>query len=442
MTDKQKHLISLGVVALLVVLSALLIYPVNKSTKLGLDLKGGLSVRYVAKDTPKAPVTEEKMKQAEYVLRQRVDGLGVAEPIVQREGARNIIVQLPGVKDPDKAKKILGKPAVLQFAIVTDQYSSITDMKQLNDLKKQGKHVLGPVLLTGDKITSARAAYGGQIGGQPEVNLSFNNEGANIFAQITAQNVKKRLAIVLDDKIITAPTIDEPIPDGKAVINGIRSIDEAKEIALVLNTGSIPVTLDIHEATSVGPILGADALRAGVIAGIVGLALVAVYMLLYYQGLGLVTWIGLSVYGALIWGVIAAIGRAYGWTLTLPGIAGVIISIGIAADSKIIIFERIKEEIRSKKSFRAAVQSGFWNGFRTSLDADLVTIFAALSLFLVGVGQVKGFALTLLIGLVIDIITMLLFTRAVLGLLAQVWPVKIPAFLVRMRGTSEVIESA
>ena len=413
-----------------------MIYPVNKSTKLGLDLKGGLSIIYTAEDSPGAKVTDEKVKQAEYVLRERVDALGVAEPDIQREGARNIMVQLPGIKDPEKAQEILGKPAVLQFAIVKDEYANYQD-SQLNTFQKQGKHVLGPVLLTGDKITSAKATYGGTLGQTPEVSLTFNREGANRFAQITAQNVNKHLAIVLDNNIVTAPNIEEAIPDGKAVINNIKSIDEAKEIALVLNTGSIPVTLKISQADRIGPKLGADALQAGVIAGLIGFAFVALYMLVYYQGLGLVTWVGLSVYATLVWGVVATIGRAYGWTLTLPGIAGLIISIGIAADSKIIIFERLKEEMRNKKTFRTAVDSGFWHGFRTSLDADLVTLFAAIVLFLVGIGEVRGFALTLIIGLSLDIFTMLFFTRPVLGLLAQVWPVKSPALLVRTGGVTK-----
>jgi len=436
LADKTKHLLTLGIVFVLVVASVFMIYPVNKSTKLGLDLKGGLSIIYTAEDSPGAKVTDEKVKQAEYVLRERVDALGVAEPDIQREGARNIMVQLPGIKDPEKAQEILGKPAVLQFAIVKDEYANYQD-SQLNTFQKQGKHVLGPVLLTGDKITSAKATYGGTLGQTPEVSLTFNREGANRFAQITAQNVNKHLAIVLDNNIVTAPNIEEAIPDGKAVINNIKSIDEAKEIALVLNTGSIPVTLKISQADRIGPKLGADALQAGVIAGLIGFAFVALYMLVYYQGLGLVTWVGLSVYATLVWGVVATIGRAYGWTLTLPGIAGLIISIGIAADSKIIIFERLKEEMRNKKTFRTAVDSGFWHGFRTSLDADLVTLFAAIVLFLVGIGEVRGFALTLIIGLSLDIFTMLFFTRPVLGLLAQVWPVKSPALLVRTGGVTK-----
>lgn len=435
MTDRQKHLLSLGV--LLVFLAAAIYMVATVKPRLGLDLRGGLSVRYVAKDTAAIKVTEDRMRQAEFVLRQRVDALGVAEPEVQREGPRNIIVQLPGVKNPEEVRDILAKPAVLEFAVVQDEFVGLNE-KQLNDAQKEGKKVLGPVLLTGDTVTDARATFGGQVAQQPEVSLTFNNEGTSKFAQITAQNVNKRLAIVLDDQIITAPNINEPIPEGKAVINGVGSIDEAKKIALVLNTGSIPVELDVLDMQQVGPTLGAEALRQGLIALAAGFALVALYMLLYYQGLGIVSWVGLAVFGALMWGIVSAIGGVYGWTLTLPGIAGLIISIGMAADSSIIIFERIKEEMLEKKTFRTAVDSGFWHGFRTSLDANLVTVFAALALFTIGIGPVKGFALALLIGLTIDTLIMLMFTRPILGLLATIWPVKSPSLLVWLgRGVTE-----
>jgi SecD/SecF fusion protein len=353
------------------------------------------------------------------------------------------MVQLPGVKNPEQVTDLIKKPAVLRFRIVQDKYNSMTD-DQLDKEYKKDKNdnkVLGPVLMTGDKVAKADATYGGQVTQQPIVDLTLNDAGAKQFEEITSKNVNKRLAIVLDDKVITAPNIQTAISGGKAVIEGIKSVDEAKEIEMVLNTGSIPVELEILDSSSVGATLGNDALRAGLIAGLIGLALVGVFMLLYYQGLGIVTWVGLSFYIALVWGVIAGIGRLNGWTLTLPGIAGLIISVGIAADSKIIIFERVKDELRNKKTFRTAVDSGFWHGFRTSLDADLVTIFAAAVLFFVGIGPVKGFALTLMIGLCMDIILMLLFTRPALGLLASIWPIKTPAFLVHVRSKA-VAENA
>jgi protein-export membrane protein SecD len=433
----------LGFIIILVAAAVFTIMPINKSTKLGLDLKGGLSIIFRAKDTPKMKITEEKMQQAELVLRNRVDVLGVAEPEIQREGARNIMVQLPGVKHPEQVTDLIKKPAVLRFRIVQDKYDSLTD-DQLDKAYKKDKtdnKVLGPVLMTGDKVSKASATYGGQVTQQPIVDLTLNDAGAKQFEEITSKNAGKRLAIVLDDKVITAPNIKEAISGGKAVIEGVKSVDEAKQIEMVLNTGSIPVELEILDSSSVGATLGNDALRAGLIAGLIGLALVAVFMLLYYQGLGIVTWVGLSFYIALVWGVIAGIGRMNGWTLTLPGIAGLIISVGIAADSKIIIFERVKDELRNKKTFRTAVDSGFWHGFRTSLDADLVTLFAAAVLFFVGIGPVKGFALTLMIGLTMDIVLMLLFTRPALGLLASIWPIKTPGFLLHVRSKA-VAENA
>jgi preprotein translocase subunit SecD len=440
LTDKQKHFLTLGFIIILVVAAVFTIMPINKSTKLGLDLKGGLSIIFRAKDTPSMKITDAKMQQAELVLRNRVDVLGVAEPEIQREGARNIMVQLPGVKNPEQVTDLIKKPAVLRFRIVEDKYSALTET-QLDKEFKKGKKVLGPVLMTGDKVSSAKATYGGQVAQQPIVDLTLNDAGARQFEDITSKNVNKRLAIVLDDTIITAPNIEQAISGGKAIIEGVKSVEEAKNIEMVLSTGSIPVELEILDSSSVGATLGNDALRAGLVAGLIGLALVAIYMLLYYQGLGLITWVGLSFYIALVWGIIAGIGRVYGWTLTLPGIAGLIISVGIAADSKIIIFERVKDELRNKKTFRTAVDSGFWHGFRTSLDADLVTFFAAAVLFFVGIGPVKGFALTLMIGIMMDIVIMLLYTRPALGLLASIWPIKSPSFLVHVRSKA-VAENA
>jgi preprotein translocase subunit SecD len=432
LTDKQKHFLTLGILVLVVAAAVYMIVPAGRSTKLGLDLKGGLGIIFRAKDTPDMKITEEKMQQAELVLRNRVDALGVAEPEIQREGSRNILVQLPGIKNPEEVTDFVKKPAVLRFRIVEDKYNAL-DVAKLNKERIKGTAVLGPVLMTGDKITNAKATYGGQVAQQPIVDFSLSDAGAKQFEKITSQNVNKRLAILLDDQIITAPNIETAISGGKAMIDGIKSIDEAKKIAMVLNTGSIPVELEILDYQSVGPTLGTDALRAGVVAGLIGLGLVALYMLLYYQGLGIVTWVGLTAYATLVWGVVAAIGRYYGWTLTLPGIAGLIISIGIAADSKIIIFERVKDEMRNKKTFRTAVDTGFWHGFRTSLDADLVTMFAAAVLFFIGIGPVKGFALTLIIGLLMDIVIMLFYTRPTLGLLASIWPIKSPPMLVHVR---------
>lgn len=395
-----------------------LIYPPAKTTKLGLDLKGGLSVILTAEDTPKAKVTPESMEQALLIIRQRVDKLGVAEPEIQQQGSRSILVQLPGVKKADEALEIIGKPAFLEFAIVNASYQSL-EVAELNERKKEGEPVLNEAELTGADLASARESFGGQLGAEPIVDITFKRPGAKKFSELTTVNVGKNMAIVLDGEIISAPVIREPILAGAAQISGIGSLDEAKRIALVLQTGALPVKLDVSTYRTVGPTLGRSSLMAGIRAGILGFILVAIYMLLYYRVLGFVTWLGLAVFATLFWGIIALLGRFDLMNLTLPGIAGAILTIGIAADSKIIIFERIKEEIGSGSSFRTAVDSGFWHAFRTILDADGVTFITAGILFWLGVGPVRGFALTLIIGIFLDMFTFVFFTRSVLRIMAR-----------------------
>lgn len=419
MTNKQKHLLSLGFVLVLVAVAIYLIYPVQRTTKLGLDLKGGMSVILTAQPSKGTPVTEQTMDQAELVIRNRVDRLGVAEPEIQRQGASSILVQLPGIKDPDRALEIIGKTALLEF-------------KVLEEGSEGGKAKLGPQLMTGDALSNANATFGEM--NKPIVELSFNRAGAKKFADITTKHVKQRLAIILDKKIISAPTIQEPITGGQAVITGIETLDEAKEIALVLQTGRLPVELDISEQRTVGPTLGQDSLVAGLRAGIIGLVLVVIFMLFYYRGLGLITSVALAVFASVFWGVIAVLGRFHLWNLTLPGMAGIILSIGVAADSNIILFERVKEEVALGKTFRTAADSGFLHAFKTILDADLVTFVTAAILFWIGVGPVRGFALTLMLGIAIDMFTFIFFTRSAITLVAQVWPKGAP----RLLGIKEV----
>jgi preprotein translocase subunit SecD len=428
LTQKKKHVLVLLAVLAIVAVCIYLIYPVQKSTKLGLDLRGGMSVILTAKPTPGAPVNERAMRQAELIIRERIDRLGVTEPQIQRQGGRSILIQLPGIKNPEEALEIIGKPAILQFAIVQPAFERETD-ERLNQLKKEGKPVLGPILMSGKDLRSAQATYGGQLRTEPIVEMKFTPAGADKFTQITSQNVGRRLAIILDGKIMTAPTIKSAITGGSAIIEGIKSIDEAKKIALVLQTGALPVHLEMAEVTRVGPTLGKESLKAGLVAGLIGLGLVATYMLLYYRGLGLITSFHLTVFAFLFWGIIALLGRYYSWNLTLPGIAGIIVSIGITADSSIIIFERIKEEVKQGKTFRTSVDTGFWRAFRTIFDADLVTWLTAGVLFFVGLGPVKGFALTLALGLMVDMFTALFFTRSILGIIAHTWPVKSPKIL-------------
>lgn len=441
MSQKQKYLTS---VILIFLLAGASIYGlVKRNIDLGLDIRGGLNVILTAKGTKKNPVNKRTMEQALFIMRNRVDKLGVSEPIIEQHGSRNIIVQLPGVKDAKKAINIIGQTALLEFGIVQDKYTQEPEINDLNKALKKKEKVLGETLMTGDALTSASAGFDQEVKAQNSyiVSLKFTNKGADDFAKITANNKNKRMAIVLDGKIITAPTIQEEITGGSAQIEGIDSLEEAKEVALVLQTGQLPFKLEIAQQQQVGPTLGKDSLNAALIAMIIGFILVALYMLIYYRIFGLIAWAALAAFAALLFGslllldiMMESVGAA-GISLSLPSIAGIILMIGIAADSSIIVFERIKEEVREGRSLRSAIDIGFSRGFKTFLDADLVTFLTAAILFNFGVGPIKGFAMILMVGIFIDIIISLLFKRSILKLIAINNWIKNPA-LIGIRGAN------
>ncbi|MDI6799516.1 MAG: protein translocase subunit SecD [Actinomycetota bacterium] len=404
MRQNTKNLISLSLVLVIILTAVYLIVPPSKSTKLGLDLKGGLSVLLTAQGTKEAPITEESMEQAMLVIRKRVDGLGVAEPQIQRQGLSSISIQLPGIEDPQMALEIIGKTAQLEF-------------KEVLGLDGEN-YSLGETLLTGDKLKNALVSF--DQFNNAKIDIEFTSEGTQIFADVTGRMVGKQLAIVLDGQVMSAPLVQEKISDGNANITGKFTIEEAKQLALVLKTGSLPVNLEIDENRMVGPTLGKDSLREGLVAGGIGLILVVLFMIAYYRGLGLITSMALIVFATIFWGIIAFIGRYQSWTLTLPGIAGMILSIGMAADSSIVIFERFKEEVRGGKSIRTAADVGFRNAIKTMVDANFVTLSAVIFLFFLAVGPVRGFAFTLILGVFIDLFTAFFFTRPMLALMAQV----------------------
>lgn len=416
MTNKQKYLLALGFV--FVLLGAAVYGLFVRPPKLGLDLRGGLHVVLTAKEKPGAPVTEEAMEQTKRIIDQRVNRLGVAEPGIERQGGRNIMVQLPGVKEPQKALEVIGKTALLEFKPV------------LNFDEEEKKYVLGPTLLTGKALSGAKV--GEDELGRPAVDITFNKEGAKKFDEIAKEFYQKQLAIVLDGVVMSAPVIQSTEYRGKAQITGDFTIDEARRLVVVLEYGALPVELEISENRVVGSTLGHDSLIAGLRAGIIGLVLVALFMVGFYRVLGFLSWLTLTVFAVLLGGLLVLVNA----TLTLPGIAGIILMIGVAADSSIIVFERIKEEARGGKTIRTAMDTGFTHGFRTFLDADLVALTTAIILFWFGVGPVRGFALTLMLGIACDIFTSLFFTRSVLGLLARTRLVKKPRLL-GMRGEVE-----
>ena len=424
--------------------------------RLGLDLEGGISVTLTATGEVNSQVLQKTVE----IIRERIDSLGVAEPEVTAAGTDNILIQLPGIKDDQRALEVIGTTAQLTFRQVLEQVPPTAPDKQRPKVTKQaGTEVndqevvypdaeggsnallyrLAPATLTGDVITKAQGVVD-PTSGQWSVSLDMNSEGADRWASFTSrlaclrdkgEQVKSQVAIVLDGKVESAAGMQDPasaggsggVACGDGITGGETQIDssgeqDAKDLALVLKTGALPITLEQSEVVKVSPTLGRDSLTAGLQAGILGLALVVVYMLLYYRGLGVVVWLGLILFSATIYTVMALLGEYAGLSLSLAGVAGIIVSIGITADSYIVAFERLKDEIHSGKSMRAAVERGMKRAFRTILVADAVTASAAVILFFLAVGSVRGFALTLGLATALDVLIAYFFTRPAVHVLA------------------------
>jgi len=404
----------------------------------GLDIQGGLSVILTARETTSTAVTDDVMDRAELIVRNRVDKLGASEATIQRQGSDSILVQLPGVRNAEDALEVLGSTGQLEFVDV----NSITDEAvrsavlswdpSVNPARPELPEGTYAPIMTGAVITDARVSADPQTG-EISVDISMNSEGAQIWAEYTASHVGQRVAIVLDGQVQSAPNVNEPIPGGNTSISGGFTAEEAKHLQTVLETGALPVSLDFSESRVVGPTLGQDSLRQGLIAALVGLAAVAVFMALFYRGLGVITWFSLAIFASLFLGVLSLLSSFNAFALSLPGIAGIVLTIGLAADSSILIFERFKEEVRMGKTYRSAAKSGTRHAILTSLDADLVTFVSALMLFLFAIGPVRGFALTLMIGICIDLTVAILFTRGVVIFLAETVVPKVP-FLFGVKG--------
>ena len=363
--------------------------------------------------------------QALETIRNRIDQFGVSEPDIRRQGENRILVQLPGIKDTKRAIALIGKTALLEFKLVDETHD-------LNDALKghvpPGSEVLYGVkvdptthrtyktpyllkkrtLLTGANLTDARVQIDSQYN-EPYVSIDFDKKGARDFERITGENVKKRLAIVLDNKVYSAPVIQEKIAGGKARITGHFTTDEARDLAIALRAGALPAPVDIVEERTVGPSLGTDSIRKGLISMCVGGILVILFMIVYYRGSGLIADFALLLNILLI----AAGLAGFQATLTLPGIAGIILTIGMAVDANVLIFERIREELHIGKTPRAAVDAGYDRATLTILDANVTTLIAALVLFQFGTGPVKGFAVTLSLGVIASLFTALILTRMI-----------------------------
>jgi preprotein translocase subunit SecD len=365
------------------------IAPLSLSIKQGLDLQGGTHIVLQAVDTPEAKVDEDAVQRVMQIIERRINELGLTEPIVQRQGERRIIVELPGINEPDKAIDLIGKTALLEF-----------------------KDESGKTVLTGKDLKDAKA----QIDQNRNlVAIEFNDEGGRKFADLTAKNVGKTISILLDQQVLTSPVVQEAITGGKAVITGNRSIDEAQRLAILLRSGSLPVKVDIMETRSVGPTLGQDAKDKSVVAFSIGIGAVVIFMLLFYRLSGFIANTALLVYVLLVMLSMKLLNA----TLTLPGIAGVILSIGMAVDANVLIFERFKEEYRSGKTLRAAMDAGFDRAFATILDSNLTTLIAAAVLFFLGTSTVKGFAITLGLGIIISMFTAITVNKFLLKMIMR-----------------------
>lgn len=407
----------------------------NKILNLGLDLRGGMHL-VLEVDTEKLEVgtdVSDAVSRALEIIRNRIDQFGVAEPMIVRQGDKWIALQLPGVREPERAKDIIGKTALLEFRLVDNSgaIGKIAEkIRELNlsweDLPKIEQELktyipTGYVLLpgregyylikstpeiTGAYLVDAKVEIGGEYG-FPYVALKFNKEGAKFFAQTTGLNVGRNLAIVLDSIVQSAPVIRTRIPDGNAIIEGNFSLEEAKNLAIVLRAGALPAPVKIIEERTVGPSLGEDSIRRGIQATILGGLLVFTFMFFYYRLSGLIADLALLLNFVLLLGAMSYL-RA---TLTMPGIAGIVLTLGMAVDANVLIFERIREELRQGKTVRVAIDLGYQRAFPAILDGNLTTLIAAAFLFQFGTGPVKGFAVTLTLGLIVSMFTALVATK-------------------------------
>lgn len=383
---RQNPLLKLvATIVIIVGVFAMFITPLATSIRQGLDLQGGTHVVLEGVDTEQAKVNDDAMNRVVKIMEKRVNELGLTEPIIQREGERRIIIELPGVKDPDKAIAVLGKTAMLEF-----------------------KDEEGNTVLSGTDLKDAREQT--TQNNQNEVAIEFTDEGAQKFADLTSANVGRTIAILLDGEVLTAPRVNEAITGGKAVITGSRNLEEAHNLAVLLRSGALPVKVDIIETRTVGPTLGQDSKDKSVFAFTVGVGAIFVFMLLFYRVSGLIANLSLMAYVVILLFVLKLLDA----TLTLPGVAGIILSIGMAVDANVLIFEHFKEEVRLGKTLRMAMESGFKRAFTTIFDSNLTTIIAAAVLFFFGTGPIRGFAITLGLGVVISMFTAITLTQFML----------------------------
>jgi preprotein translocase subunit SecD len=428
---RRSHWVSLLVIVGVALVSLALTLVGHNTPKLGLDLQGGASVVL----QPKHKVPSGVLDQSIEIIRSRVDSLGVAEPDISRQG-NAIIVQLPGVKNKERALQVVGQTAQLfvrpvvrevkeNDATVPTTPSEQDDPKStvVLPVKDRGKNVitryeLEPAQFDGRVMSGARATIDPNTGVW-QVDFTLTGKGSKLWDDMADKYYQKQVAIELDGVVKSAPTIQARQFNGRGQITGNFTQREAKDLALVIRYGALPVQLEPQTVQTVSATLGRDALSAGLIAGAVGLGLVALYMVLYYRALGFVVWLGLLVSGALMYSLVALLGETSGLALSLAGATGIIVSVGVTVDSYVVYFERLKDEIRAGKTVRSSVDRGFARAYRTILAADLVSLIGAALLYLLSVGSVRGFAFFLGLSTILDLVIAYMFTRPMVVLLGR-----------------------
>ncbi|MEE8575023.1 MAG: protein translocase subunit SecD [Thermodesulfobacteriota bacterium] len=412
-------------------------YPSGSNKKVPQSIKEAISEEFPVFDSPsdnsnslEFSLTETEVKrirdwstsQALETIRNRIDKFGVSEPVIQRQGVKEIVVQLPGLKDPDRAIDLIGKTAQLEFRLMADQSKLPTEVGGKKPLgteilyqrrvsAESGEVSMLPhlvrkeVLLTGDLISDARVAFDRY--NKSYVSLDFNRQGAKIFKRVTGENIGKQMAIVLDGNIYSYPTINEEIGGGKAQISGGFTSEQAVDLAIVLRAGALPAPVNIIQNVTVGPTLGQDSINAGIKAVMLGVILVVVFMIFFYKFSGVIAIVALTLNLIMLMGSMAY----FNATLTLPGIAGILLTIGMGVDANVLIFERIKEELRHGRTPRSAVNAGYEHAWWTIVDSQVTTLITAAVLFQFGSGPIKGFAVTLSLGIVINLFTALVGTK-------------------------------
>src|SRR5882672_9636077 len=379
-----------------------------------------------------ARLRDDAVRQGVETIRNRVDQFGVAEPTITRQGTDRILIQLPGVQDPARAKALIGKTALLEFKLLDERTSveaaqagqlpETSELLYRRDIDKQTKTerktpfvVQKRSLLSGAELTRAEVQADPNSPGNWQVAIEFTPTGTRIFGEVTEQNVGKHLAIILDGNVYSAPRMNERIPGGRAVITGQFTVDDARDLAIVLRAGALPAPVVILEERTVGPSLGADSVRRGVTAIVASAVVVVVFMMFYYRVAGLIADVALTLNLLILLACMAA----FGATLTLPGIAGIALTIGMAVDTNILIFERIREELRVGKTPRASIDAGFSRALRTIIDTHLTVMVTAAILYNFGTGPVKGFAVSLFVGLAASLFTAYFFTRLLFDVVYQ-----------------------